>query len=77
MEDNSAVISVTSSAGARVKQCKHFLMLVHYVREQVIAGLIEIRKVDTKYNIADVLTKIVTGLEFTTKADLLLGRNAM
>jgi hypothetical protein len=52
-------------------------MLVHYVREQVIAGLIEIRKVDTKYNIADVLTKIVTGLEFTTKADLLLGRNAM
>jgi hypothetical protein len=76
MEDNSAVIQVTSSPEARVKQCKHFLMLVNYVREQVIAGLIEFRKVDSKANVADILTKIVTGLEFSTKADLLLGRES-
>lgn len=74
LEDNNPVIQITSTVQSRVKRCKHFLMLVHYVREQVIQGLIEIRKIDTKDNLADVLTKIVTGNEFTTKADLILGR---
>jgi hypothetical protein len=76
MEDNQPVIQVTASAQSRIKRCKHFLMLVNYVREQVVGGLIEIRKVDTSLNIADVLTKVVTGDEFQTKADLLLGRDA-
>jgi KUP system potassium uptake protein len=77
MEDNSAVIQVTTSPEARAKQCKHFLMLVNFVREQVIAGLIQFQKVVTKLNIADVLTKIVTGNEYSTKADLLLGRTSL
>jgi hypothetical protein len=73
MEDNQPVIDVTSDVSSRTKRCKHFLMLVNYVREQVVTGLIQIRKVATVENLADVLTKIVTGGEFQTKAGLLLG----
>ena len=73
MEDNQPVIDVTSSVSSRTKRCKHFLMLVNYVREQVVTGLIQIRKVPTVDNLADVLTKIVTGGEFQTKAGLLFG----
>jgi hypothetical protein len=48
-------------------------MLVNFVKEQVQSGLIVLEKVDTKHNVADLLTKIVTGLEFRTKAELLRG----
>jgi hypothetical protein len=57
----------------RVKRCKHFLMLVNFVKEQVESGLIQLEKVDTKLNVADLLTKIVTGREFGVKAALLRG----
>jgi hypothetical protein len=39
----------------------------------VESGLIVLKKVDTKENVADLLTKIVTGAEFARKAELLLG----
>jgi len=40
---------------------------------EVIAGYLKLTKVATVDNVADLLTKIVTGGEFTKKADLLLG----
>jgi hypothetical protein len=73
LEDNQPVIDVTSSMAGRVKRCKHFLMLVNFVKEQVEGGLILLEKVDTKLNVADLLTKIVTGAEFGVKAKLLCG----
>jgi hypothetical protein len=73
LEDNQPVIDVTSSMAGRVKRCKHFLMLVNFVKEQVESGLIQLEKVDTKLNVADLLTKIVTGREFGVKAALLRG----
>ena len=61
-------------AGAvRVKRCTHLLMLVDWLREQVIAGYLELAKVATEATVADLLTKIVTGGEFKRKAELLLG----
>jgi hypothetical protein len=48
-------------------------MLIDYVKEQIVIGLIAIRKVGTNDNIADMLTKIITGSEYTKKAQLLLG----
>jgi hypothetical protein len=73
--DNQPVIDLVSqpSGQTRVKRCKHFLMLVDWIREQVIAGYIELKKVATEHNVADILTKIITGGEFKTKAALLLG----
>jgi hypothetical protein len=73
LEDNQPVIDVTSELAGRVKRCKHFLMLVNFVKEHVEHGLIAIEKVDTKLNVADLLTKIVTGADFSCKAMLLRG----
>jgi hypothetical protein len=71
--DNQPVIDLVQSAFVKSKRCKHFLMLVQWVRERVEHGYLELRKVATKDNVADILTKIITGGEFQTKAQLLLG----
>lgn len=73
MEDNQPVIDLTKDLSKRSKKCKHFLMLINFVREQVAAGLIAIQKVPTQDNLADILTKILTGNPFTQKAEQLLG----
>lgn len=73
MEDNQPVIDVTKDINGRIKRCKHFLMLINYVKEQIVIGLIQIVKVPTIDNVADILTKVITGGEFTRKAQLLLG----
>jgi hypothetical protein len=75
MEDNQPAIDLSQSLSGRVNKCKHFLMLVNYIREQVAAGLIELSKVPTEDNVADLLTKALTGQSFTQKADFLLGWN--
>ena len=49
-------------------------MMIDWIREQVQAGLLEVTKVDTTENLADVLTKIITGGEFASKAALLTGQ---
>jgi KUP system potassium uptake protein len=72
-EDNQPVIDVTTELTSRAKRCKHFLMLVHYVKEQVVSGLLAIRKVHTGANIVDILTKIVTGHGFRSAAEVILG----
>jgi hypothetical protein len=72
-EDNQPAIDLSASLTGRVKRCKHFLMLVNYIREQVAAGLIALQKIPTEDNIADILTKCITGKSFVQKADHLLG----
>jgi hypothetical protein len=73
LEDNQPVIDLASDITARIKKSKHFLVLVDYVKEQVEAGIIELNKVHTSLNRADILTKIVTGNEFRKKALGILG----
>ena len=72
-EDNSAVLSLSLEMTTRVKRCKHFLMLVNFVRQEVEAGLVLITKVPTEDNNADLLTKILIGSDFVNKASRLLG----
>ena len=72
-EDNGAVIALSREMTSRAKRCKHFLMIVNWIRECVEAGLIELRQIPDEANDADVLTKIVTGRSFKTKAGRLLG----
>jgi len=51
MEDNSAVITVTTDESAYTKKCKHFLMLSNYEREQVVdLGIIKILKIPGQNN---------------------------
>ena len=77
MEDNQPVIDLTEEFSARSKRCKHFLMLVNYIKEQISSGLIQLSKVPTHENIADILTKIVVGDEFRRKALSLLGQSTL
>lgn len=73
MCDNQPVIDLISTAYVRSKRCKHFLMLVQWVKERVEYGYLELLKVPTTDNVADILMKIITGGEYTTKAHLLMG----
>jgi len=73
MEDNQPVIDLTADISSRSKKCKHFLMLVNFVKEQIESGLIELQKVPTAFNVSDILTKIVVGNDFRSKALNLLG----
>jgi hypothetical protein len=77
MEDNQPAIDITADVATRVKRCKHFLMLVNYLREQITAGYITLLKVPTKHNLADILTKIIVGGEYTNKSTNLLGMYCM
>ena len=75
MEDNSAVITVTTDESAYMKKCKHFMMLINYVREQVDLGLIKIFKIPGAQNMSDVLTKPnFNEKDFESKIDGILGK---
>jgi hypothetical protein len=72
-EDNAAVIALSKEMTSRAKRCKHFLMAINYIREQVQLGLVQVDKIATEFNRADLLTKILTGFSFRSNAELLLG----
>lgn len=74
-EDNFPVVQLTNNLAPKAKKCKHFLMLINYIKEQIEHGIISVQHVDTDENIADVLTKLLTGLPFYLKANKLLGRD--
>ena len=73
MEDNNPAVQLSSSLSSRIKRSKHFLMLINFIRHQVLMGLIAVNKVDSSDNIADVLTKALPWKEFAPKAARLLG----
>jgi len=73
MEDNSAVITVTTDDSAFAKKCKHFLMLINYVREQVEVGIVSIEKINGKINRADIHTKPLRNGDFGIHANSILG----
>jgi hypothetical protein len=52
-------------------------MLIEFIRKQVMERLIELRKVPTESNVADLLTKLIVGKTFTIKAMHLLGEMVM
>ena len=72
-EDNNPTVQLAGSLSARIKRSKHFLMLINFIRHQVTLGLVEVRKVATQDNVADVLTKPLNWGDFGPKAARLLG----
>ena len=72
-EDNSPAVQLTESISAKAKKSKHFGMLVNFIKEQVLSGLVSIRKVDSADNVADMLTKPLDWSSFAPKAAHLLG----
>ena len=73
MEDNSAVITITTDNQAYHKKCKHFLMVINYIREQVDLGMIEIQKIAGEDNMADLHTKPLRDGAFERHVPKILG----
>lgn len=73
LEDNDALITLMNQDGGISKRTKHFLMLIHYCREQVRNGLVRIEHVDSEKNIADIGSKAIFGQDFKFKRQGLLG----
>ena len=76
MEDNSAVVTISNEESAYLKKCKHFIMVVNYVREQLELGLIQVFKIKGELNNADLHTKMLRDKSFAVKADNILGSHA-
>ena len=72
-EDNLPAVQLSEPISSRAKKSRHFLMLVNFIREYVMLGLITIKKIRSADNIADVLTKPLDFKSFSQKAARLLG----
>ena len=72
-EDNQPLLDITSELSKQTRRCKHFLMLISFLKEQINLGFLSLQKIDSARNYADILTKIVTGVEFERKALWILG----
>ncbi len=74
MEDNSAVVTMANNDTSYAKKCKHIIMVVNYVKEQIATGQIEARKIFGKLNNADLHTKPLRSPAFTHMAAKILGQ---
>jgi len=72
-EDNQVTIDLVTDSTIRITKSKHYLMLIHSVREQVKLGLIEVKKVAGDANIAKVHTKIISDAEFFNSIIKIMG----
>jgi hypothetical protein len=73
MEDNSAVVTMANNNFGYTKNCKHFLMVLNYIKEPISLEQIEARKIYGKLNTADMHTKPLRSPEFLTMAHKILG----
>jgi hypothetical protein len=58
------------------KKCKHFLMVLNCIKEQIVLGQIEARKIYGKLNNADMHTKPLRSSDFAHMAYKILGQPA-
>jgi hypothetical protein len=59
-----AVITVAEEESTLIKRCKHFLMIINYVREAVKHKFVSMHKIAAERNSSDVLTKKLRGSQF-------------
>lgn len=62
-EDNSGAIAI-AKYGNFTKNSKHIEVQYHYINESYEKGLIDIVKIDSKFNLADMLTKSLDKTKF-------------
>ena len=63
MYDNSGAIQITKF-GNFTKNLKHIAVQYHYINENDENGIIDIIKIDSQFNLADILTKSLDKTKF-------------
>jgi len=71
-EDNESCIILATSEATR-QRTKHIALKYHHFRDQVRQGFVRIVKVDTNYNLADILTKPLTRYKHENLRRLIMG----
>ena len=61
--DNKAVVTNTTMAGSILSK-KYLALAYHFCREHFLAEIVDIRWVNTKYNLADAMAKPLSLLSF-------------
>ena len=73
-EDNSGALVLTNlEPGRTTSRSKHFAIKYHWFREQLVPNGIEVLKVESKDQVADILTKGLTKDLFSILRKMLLG----
>jgi hypothetical protein len=72
-EDNKASITMALQL-ASTHRCKHISINLHFVRDLIEKGFIEIFHIPTKLQVADMLTKALSAQVFPCHIDTLLGK---
>jgi len=75
-EDNQPTIDLVEDETSKINKSKHYLMIIQFLREQVREGLIKLKKIPTEQNISNVLTKIITGSEFHSSFNTIMGQQS-
>jgi len=71
--DNKSLIELATRFSGNHKRVRHFLVRIHFLMEQVANRTITMDYVDTAVNIADQLTKPLTGKAFAAASQSLMG----
>ena len=73
-EDNAGTLILANTPMPRVTpRSKHFAVKYHWFRTQLIPGSIEVRKIDTSLQKADIFTKSLRTSEFVSKRKMIMG----
>ncbi len=74
MEDNNSCIKIAQNDEFH-QRTKHIDVKYHFIREALEKGIVEIKRVDSKENIADIFTKPLARVQFEKLRNLLRVRS--
>jgi hypothetical protein len=64
LEDNAAALALANDGEKYHPRTKHLSIKWHHFRDQVVKGWLQVHKVDTKENWADIFTKLLPRPQF-------------
>ena len=72
-DNNGALVMATNNIAKMTPRSKHIAVEMHWFKEHIEPGQIEVRRIDTKVHQADIFTKGLVSAEFGPKCKLLMG----
>lgn len=73
-QDNKSTVSIIEKGRGNFRNTRHIRIRYYFVHDLVVEGIIRVEWVKSEYMVADLLTKGVTSIVFTTLLPKLLGK---